>query len=244
MALNHEKRSEVVKTLLLGGFWFSDCEEPLSPDGRIINFENFRLLKEQFDQIPDEEFTLDRIYKLAIDLRKDGHLIRKIVQLAPPPIDPADTLPHDDIKELRNVRNLADVKRIVNLPKEELKQLANLKPGSPSFKELNERLAYIREHQLGKGEKPTVVDKTEQSESENSTDGGYSDARAIVESVTNKDVGSVGSAPGQGGWDKANRFKERVGRIIDGEERKGTSGPAVLKWVKQELANLQSSSTR
>ena len=241
MAFTEEKR-KVVETLLLGGYWLTDCEEPLHPDGSIANFENFRLMKEKFDEIPDAEFTLDRLYKICLDLRKDGHLIRKTTQVAAPPVvDPATTLPHDDIPQLKNIRNLADVARVAHLPKEKIMQFANLKPGSPLFKELNERLQYIREHQIGKGEPPTVVDKTEQPEHPNEP---YTKARAIVDAVTSRDVGSVGSAPGQGGWDKANRFKERVGAIIDSQQRKGTSGLAVLKWVEQELSELQSSSTR
>lgn len=220
--------------------WPKDCEYAFNEDGTPADLTNHELIVRGVGgKTAGVDYTEQQFYDFVMDLRAQGLLVKK--GLAPEPVDPATTLPHEDIPELKNIRNLADVIRVKNLPKEKLMRFANLKQGSPSFEEFNERIQYIYDHRIGDGELPTIVDKAEQS---SSADGSYREARAIVDAVTNKDVGSVGSGPGQGGWDKANRFKTRVGQIIDQQEKKGTSGPAVLKWVKTELADLQSSSAR
>lgn len=234
-----EETINIFKVVLFPPVFPEDVEPLIDINGKTLNVTNFLALQKE---IGGKDFTELELHAMVQKLRTDGTFVKKQF-VAPPPVDPATTLPHDNIPELKNIRNLADVIRVKNLPKEKLMRFANLKAGSPSFKEFNERIQYIYDHKIGDGELPTIVDKTEQSESEN-PDEPYTKARAIVNAISAKDVGSIGSGPGQSGWEKANRFKERVGKIIDSEERKGTSGPAVLKWVKQELADLQSSSAR
>jgi len=189
------------------------------------------------DDLSFDEFFKE-FYELIIGLRDSGRLIRKTTQVvAPPepePVDPATTLPHQNISMLRNIRTLLDVQ---NLTAEDARKF--LQPGAPR-KEFEERVAYIRKHEIMESTKPYSASKTQLESA--TTDGGYGGARALVAAITYKDVGSIGSAPGQSAWDKALKFKDRVGRIIDQQERKGTSERAVLTWVKNEIEALRSSS--
>lgn len=58
------------------------------------------------------------------------------------------SLPHEDIAELRDIRNLADVKRVMALPKEKMAKYMRLRPASPAFHEFNQRVQYIQQHRI------------------------------------------------------------------------------------------------
>src|SRR6266404_1965079 len=64
------------------------------------------------------------------------------------------TLPHDDLQPLKNIRTQADIKR-----------LAHLRPESPANREINERLEFIRRHNLTGPEtnKVAAVEQTDSS---------------------------------------------------------------------------------
>jgi hypothetical protein len=147
----------------------------------------------------------------------------------------ANTLPHDDIEALKNIRNLADVSRVINLPKEKLKQFANLKPGSPSFKEFNERIQHIKHFQVGKGEPETLAPEkvVEKKQPIFSAPPEVTQAHELVDAMTLADIATVTSSTGRR-TALANK-KESLHQAITQMRANGESAASVLQKTKDAI---------
>jgi hypothetical protein len=247
MALTIKEKREVVHACIHGKYWPSDTEPPKNKDGSINCVQNDDLLTKEFDEkmagqdhLTKQEY-FNKLYSLIMKLREDGRFVWKTVQhvhtpLELEPVDPATTLPHENLSELRNLRTLIDVQ---NITAEDARKA--MQPGFPK-KEWEERIAYIRLHKIMTSTKNYSKKEVTKRQEINPNDGGYGEARALVAAISAKDVGSVGSTPETSAWAKADKFKARVSRFIDKQEQSGMSGPAVFKFVKTEIAALRSSS--
>jgi hypothetical protein len=144
-------------------------------------------------------------------------------------------LPHENIVELRNIRTMADVRRFQENP-QLMKKYANLKPGSPSFKEFNERIGHIQRFNI---EGPATQQETPQQTAQNEA---YQSIREWVSRLTAKNCGSSNSGAGGGPWTKTNNLKKELFRVIDLNEKRGTLAEKVAKYVDDEINKLASSS--
>src|SRR5579862_5441341 len=98
-----EEKKEVLQKVIFGPLWPTDCEPPLNPDNTVADATNFSILVDAFKQIPDEQFTVENVYKTVMALRKSGDLVRKktaavVIRVAPEPVNPALNMP--DANEL------------------------------------------------------------------------------------------------------------------------------------------------
>jgi hypothetical protein len=144
-----EERAEIAN-------YFANQYAPTHQHLRHIDFDSIetanRIGKEA---VNCETLTPGRLADITIALDRRGLLKHKtqptqvIVQrVAPQPVDTATTLPHQDIAELRDIRNLSDVKRVMALPKEKMAKYMRLRPASPAFHEFNQRIQYIQQHRI------------------------------------------------------------------------------------------------
>jgi hypothetical protein len=210
MATLNERRKTMVEFIVLSPRWPGDVENPLDENGGVGNINNLDLIKKELERISDNDvFGESEAHKLIMKLRNKGNaegetLIRKttVVHQVAPVVDPALNLPHDDLPQLKNIRNLSDVQRVKNLPKDRLKQFMYLKPPKPGvasvpFEFLNERMRYIIDHKLeGPGtvseEKTATVRKPVFSVPPEITQ-----SHELVEAMTLADIGSVSSNEGR-----------------------------------------------
>lgn len=146
-------------------------------------------------------------------------------------------LPHEEIPELKNVRTMADVRRFQKNPAL-MKPFANLRPGSPSFKEFNERIAFIQEHRIGDA---MVTEETKETNEQAEQRERYAAIRERVSALTAKDCGSSNTGPGGGPWTKVNSLKTRLFPYLDACQQKGVPAEMVKQRVNEEIAKLQSS---
>jgi hypothetical protein len=228
MAMTFEEKRNILFNVLRVR-WPQDCEPAVNPDGSEADSTNYELIRRGVD---GKEFTEEGLYNFVMELRAQGLLVKKPgYGSAPEPVDPKKTIPHRDL-----FPKIDSIEKAIHFVK-------NAKIPGDRLKAINELLAYLQLHGIHDG---SVVEEPETAESD-AKDGSYGEACAVLAAVTHKDVGSVGSAPGQGAWEKALSFKTRIGKIIDQQQAKdksGRTGAEVLAWVRTELTNLRSSSIK
>jgi hypothetical protein len=223
--MNSEDKKALIWQVACLEVWPAECEPPLARgiNGEVAvgNETKFNLFHAELSKLTDAQWTYDNLLAIVARLR---------------------TLPHDDLPVLRNIRTQADIKRLINDPPL-LKRLAHLRPESPANKEINERMAFIRKHNL-RG--PETTSTSSKATTVPSDDNGkaYAIARSNVQALTHRDVGSIGSGPGMGAWDKLAAFKTKMTNVIDLNEKRGTAGAALLKHVDAQIADFRSASIR
>jgi hypothetical protein len=180
------------------------------------NETKFNLFKAVLDKLTDAQWTYENLLAIVARLR---------------------TLPHDDLSALRNIRTLRDIKRLIDNP-QQLKRLAHLRPESAANKEINERMAFIRKHNLTGPETTsnaaTVVQNADASEQ-------YQEIRDRVSRLTSRDCGTSYSAPGQGPWDKVNRCKTELFAYLDDARKRNTPIEDVTTHVNARIVKLRDS---
>jgi len=238
-----EDRLKILRAVLSPSspMWPKDIEPAVDDNGETHCFENLRVIHEE---IAGKPITVESLYRSVMTLRKEGKLIPRtktvtVVQVAPPPVDPGTTLPHEDIPELKTIRNLTDVIRVKNLPKEKLMRFANLKTGSPSFKEFNERMQYILEHRIGDGDAPNFVEKENATSTKSA-----SSARALVDALRPGDIGSTNSSTGGGRWTQLGAAQSKLQRYIDSLVQQRTNETKIAELVASEIKKLSDSGIR
>jgi hypothetical protein len=179
-------------------------------------------------------YDFDEIIKRLI---RDGKIILdpKVAQRA---ADMAE-LPHEDIALLaKNLRTMADVRRIMKLPKENLKQYAHLRPGSPAFREFNQRAQYIREKRI---EGPESVKPVEQPKM-SVVPAPVQEAHRLVAVMTVRDIGSTSSQAGR--WQTLINTQQRLRDSIDQMYAARVRPELILERTKQAISEAGNSSVR
>lgn len=232
--MTEERKIEIFKKVLFPPFYPEDLEPVLDYDGNILNFTNFDALHKS---LVGTEFTERNLVDLIAKLRVDGVLVKKTaVQVAPPepePVNPATTLPHENIPMLQNLRTMIDVQ---NLTAEDARKF--LQPGAPK-KEFEERVAYIRKHELFESAKPYTKSKAEVASQKSAPQ-----ARALVDKLTIKDLGSSTSAIGGGKWNQLRKEQAKLNNYIDVLVQRRVDEPKIVELVQTEINDLGSSSIR
>ncbi|SRR6266404_2339373 len=214
--MTSEEKQELIWQVACLEVWPVECEPPLARgvNGNLVvgNETKFNLLKAILDKLTDAQWTADNLLAIVARLR---------------------TLPHDDLQPLKNIRTQADIKRLANNP-QQLKRLAHLRPESPANREINERLEFIRRHNLT-GPETNKVAAVEQTDSSKK----YQTLRDRVSSLTARDCGSTSS--GQGAWTKVNRYKTELFAFIDDAKTHNTPIETVTTHVDARIAKLRDS---
>jgi hypothetical protein len=179
--------------------------------------KKFNLFHYELSKLTDAQWTFDNLLAIVARLR---------------------TLPHDDLSALKNIRTSADIKRLVNDP-QQLKRLAHLRPESPANREINERMQFIRRHNL-RGPETTSTAATAAQNGDNSEQ--YQKIRDRVSALTARDCGTSYTAAGQGPWDRVNRCKKELFAFIDDARKRSTPIEDVTTHVDARVAKLRDSS--
>jgi hypothetical protein len=183
-------------------------------------YKNGRLTGYDFDEI---------IQRLI----RDGYIVldTKAVQRQQ---DIAD-LPHSDIPELDKIRTKADVKRVLNLPKEALKKYANLRTGSPAFKEFNERIAAAN-----KIDGPESIKPVGKNQPVSLVPAQVTEAHNLVSTMTVRDIGSTSSTSGR--WKTLIDTQKRLKNSIDQMYAARVKPEVILEQTKQAITDAGNSS--
>jgi hypothetical protein len=152
--------------------------------------------------------------------------------------DPSANLPHEDCPALRAIRNMSDVKRTLNLPAEQLRHFAHLKPTSKAFEEYNARIKWIQDHNIqGPDSLGATTEKTD-------ADSAYDKLRERVSRITPKDCGATSTQQGQSAWQKVNRFKRVLNEVLTANQKRGVSAEEVSKYIESEVSKFSDSGVR
>jgi hypothetical protein len=175
-----------------------------------------------------------------------------VVQAAPPPPpappNPIDNLPHKDVKELAFLRTMNDVLRFQErVAKDGLDFMSGfkyLREGSKPYQELNDRLNYIKQHQI-------ETDPTQPAETKPSSGmvtitipqpPEIVEARKLVDAMTLADVGATTSTAGRRVL--LTNKQKRVHNDINDMRQNGKKPNVILQWVRDEIAKFGSGSVR
>jgi hypothetical protein len=179
------------------------------------------------------------IVKHLGDMNAGGKLQYHAVALvAPQPVDPATNLPHQDIAELRNIRTVEDISR---LRPEDFQKFRNLRPASPQYKEFNERIQYIKQHNL---RAPKVIEPMPLSPAVAAYKSKIEEAKSLVNNLKAGDIGSTTSAAHGGRFSQLIDVQKRLHRQIDALIRQRTPAENILLHVQTAIVDLGSRSIR
>lgn len=194
---------------------------------------NFSTLNDAFGRLPNAR-EAEALIRLLGDVRKGGQLAYHEAGEG----DPADNLPHQDITALRNIRNMTDVRRVLNLPPEQLRHFAHLTPTSKAFEEFNARIQFIKEHNItGSDSLGTTAEKTD-------NDVAYQRLLDRIARITPRDCGASSTQPGQNPWAKVNRFKVRLNEVVEANKKRGVDPVEVAEYIEAEVNKFSDSGVR
>ena len=176
-------------------------------------------------RMPTAEEVRDVIIKSRNDL--------EYIQLQPEPVNPADNLPHENIPELRNIRTIIDVQ---NLSAADARRF--LQPGAPK-KEFEERVAYIRKHEIFESTKPYVGSRAQTKSSE---DGRVAQARTLVNNLKISDIGGSTSAANGGKWTQLRKKQDQLNKTIDSAVQRKVAPRSILEFIQEQISTLGSRS--
>jgi hypothetical protein len=247
-----------IRKALTPPVWPSDCELAINPEtNETANVNNYNMI---YQLIIDERtgqqremiinpttqtevpLTFQNLFHAIQGLRIMNLLIKTNVS-APNPIR---SYPHEEIAELKNIRTLDDVKRLESNP-EALKKLKNLNPASPAYKEINERIAHIKQFDIrafvgdrGAG-RTTEAPKGLAGRVEHDN---IIEARRLVENLKPSDFAGTNSSNTGGKYTQLIRAQENLNNFIDSAQSRGFKPADVLKFVKDKINSFSDSGIR
>ena len=152
-----------------------------------------------------------------------------------------ENLPHSDIPDLDRVRTVADVERLRANP-DLLKRLKNLKPGFPDYHHVNERIAFILNNQI-KG--PETSAAKAQGKPDSAPEAAeIIEAKTLVANLRPSDFGGSSSANNGGKYAQLVAAQKRLLRDINGNAARGVKPVAILKYIREQIDALSSSSVK
>jgi hypothetical protein len=164
--------------------------------------------------------------------------------VAAPAFNPAENLPHSNLKVLGFLRTVEDVNKFkARVGRDGLSYMSGfrrLTPTSKDYEELNERMQFIVDHKLHGPATPEPQSLTPaQTELQNL----LADGQRIIDGLSPASIGSVTSAGGR--WQQLADLKQRLTSVYSRMRYQTASGMrATLQQMRDIIAKAENTSTR